>query len=625
MKKILSFSIATQLTLSLIGAVALSVLITGGALSYLSFRAQLSQLQLTQQARAQVVSEKINAYVDDLQQKLSYLARVPGLTTFAAATQRNLLEGLIQHNNAYEWVGLTDRQGHLLQVLSPFGESVPQEWATTAVFRRAFQEQEDFIGPVEREAQSWWPALILAVPVRNQQNEVDGMLFARINLKFLWAVLDETVKPESGYVYLVDRRQFVIAQSGQPPAQAAFEDLSQSQLGEIIASGPTAAPQTYRGLRQVAVLGNIATVPSLNWHVVVELPLSEAYAPLYNLLGLMGVVLTLGIIIAALLSVLLARQLTQPLHRLTLAATRLSRGELETRVVISQENELKILADAFNHMAAQLHDTIYDLQQDIIARKQAEETLSAKTKELESYLYVASHDLRSPLVNIQGFSQRLQKQTDALTKILAAYPFDSETRQSFEKITDEGIPKTLAFILTNVSKMDALINGLLQLSRTGRVKMTLAQVEMNALLENVIHTFNFQLEAAGAVVTVENLPACYGDANLLNQLFSNLISNALNYRAKNRPLIITIAAKTEYNKAVYSIKDTGQGIAPKHLEKIWDVFYRVESSAAEAGEGIGLSIVKTIVDKHQGKIWVESEVGRGTVFYVELPQAEFSE
>ncbi len=262
---------------------------------------------------------------------------------------------------------------------------------------------------------------------------------------------------------------------------------------------------------------------------------------------------------------------------------------------------------------------------DITAIKQIQDVIFAKNKELENYLYVASHDLRSPLVNIQGFSQRLKKQTDAIKQALSGYPLETDIQQTIEKITDEGIPKSLDFIFTNVSKMDTLINGLLKISRTGRVNMTIQKIDMNNMLENVMRAFNFQLEEAAADVVVEHLPDCYGDVALLNQLFSNIIGNALKYRDNDRQLVVTVTAQTQYNKVTYSIQDTGIGIAQRHLEKIWDVFYRVGSQSPEAGEGIGLSIVKRIVDKHKGKIRVESEAGKGSVFSIELPGHEFSE
>jgi PAS domain S-box-containing protein len=262
---------------------------------------------------------------------------------------------------------------------------------------------------------------------------------------------------------------------------------------------------------------------------------------------------------------------------------------------------------------------------DISAIKQIEEVISAKNKELENYLYVASHDLRSPLVNIQGFSQRLQKQAASFKTILADCKLNSETQLKINKITNEDIPKTLNYIFSSVAKMDILINGLLQISRTGRIKMTIRKINMNLLFKTIIAAFNFQLTELSAKMIVKDLPDCYGDESQINQLFSNILGNAIKYGDKNKQLIIEISARSQYNKVVYSIKDTGIGIAPRHLNKIWDVFYRVDSGSPEAGEGIGLSLAKRITDKHKGKIWAESEEGKGSIFYIELQTKEFSE
>jgi PAS domain S-box-containing protein len=269
---------------------------------------------------------------------------------------------------------------------------------------------------------------------------------------------------------------------------------------------------------------------------------------------------------------------------------------------------------------------------DITSRKMMEEALQenkekllAKNNELENYLYVASHDLRSPLVNIQGFSQRLQKQTSTLEQLIDPAILDPDTRKKFEEVTREGIPKSLDFIFSNVSKMDTLINGLLVISRTGRIRMTIRPVDMNQLIGKILNTLNYQLEEAGAELIVKPLANCHGDADLLNQLFTNIIVNAIKYRDRNRRLRLEISSAAGAGKISYSISDNGIGIPERHLKKIWDVFYRVDSLSPQAGEGIGLSIVKRIVDKHRGKVWVDSEEGKGSTFYITLHSYVFSE
>lgn len=262
---------------------------------------------------------------------------------------------------------------------------------------------------------------------------------------------------------------------------------------------------------------------------------------------------------------------------------------------------------------------------DITERKQAEEAISSKNKELENYLSVASHDLRSPLVNILGFSKRFQTQSDSLIAVLNECRLEDKTKLSIDKIANEGIPKTLNFINSNIMKMDGLIKGLLQISRTGRINMTIKKMDMNRLINSIITDQDFQLNELAAEVIVDDLQNCYGDESQLNQMFTNIIGNALKYHDKDRKLIMKIASQTHYNKVIYSISDSGIGIAPRHLEKIWNIFYRVDSASLEAGEGIGLSLAKKITEKHKGKIWAESEEGVGSTFYVELQKNEFAE
>lgn len=262
---------------------------------------------------------------------------------------------------------------------------------------------------------------------------------------------------------------------------------------------------------------------------------------------------------------------------------------------------------------------------DISDMMQIQETIMAKNKEMENYLYIASHDLRAPLVNIQGFSQRLKKQADSIKTLFADKTLEQEAFDQLSNITDENIPKTLSFILGNIEKMDTLINGLLQLSRTGRLEMNIQKIDMNALFVEIFKSLDFQIKEVHCKIHINPLPDCYGDATLLDQLFANLISNALKYSDSERTLEITVEAKKTYNKVVYSVRDTGKGIAQKHLEKIWDIFYRIDPRSGKNGEGIGLSLVKRITEKHKGKIWVESEENKGSVFHVELQSRKFTE
>jgi PAS domain S-box-containing protein len=255
---------------------------------------------------------------------------------------------------------------------------------------------------------------------------------------------------------------------------------------------------------------------------------------------------------------------------------------------------------------------------DVTTLQQIQQQVLAKSKELEDYLYITSHDLRSPLVNIQGFSQRLQKQTDKIKSQLENCEMDSMAKMELDKITAIEIPKTLDFIFSSIAKMETLINGLLQLSRTGRVKVSIDRIDMNKLIKTVLAAHNYQISELTANIIVEDLPECYGDEQQLNQLFSNLISNAIKYRNRDRIFELTIKAIYSFNRVIYSIADNGIGISPKFHQKIWNIFYRVHSQTQIFGDGMGLSIVKQIAERHHGKVWVESDEEQGSTFFIEL-------
>ena len=250
--------------------------------------------------------------------------------------------------------------------------------------------------------------------------------------------------------------------------------------------------------------------------------------------------------------------------------------------------------------------------------------LMDKNKELENYVYVTSHDLRSPLVNIQGFGSRLKKQTDLIGEIVESCDLDEEKKLIVKESIEQKIPHTLDYIFNNVSKMEKMLNGLLQLSRTGRVTMHVHQINMHELIVKVIQSVDYQLHEISSEINIGNLPDCYGDENMLNQLFSNIITNAIKYRDPDRKLKIDIDGVRRHRKVLFRIKDNGIGIAKDHLEKIWQVFFRVGTKQVQ-GDGIGLSVVKRIVDKHNGRIWVESTELVGSTFFMELPAEEFSE
>ena len=246
------------------------------------------------------------------------------------------------------------------------------------------------------------------------------------------------------------------------------------------------------------------------------------------------------------------------------------------------------------------------------------EQVELKNQELEHVIYAASHDLRSPMMNIQGFANELSYSIEDLKKHLEGSDLEGTDRKRVLGIIEEEMPQSMSYIKVSISKMDMLLCGLLQLSRLGRAKMEKVELDMNELIWDVVRVLETRAKEKGAVLDVDHLPNCVGDQTQINQVFSNIIENGLKYLDPSRPGKIHITGRRETDQVVYCIEDNGIGIEDKHLNKIFHLFSRIDPQDS-SGEGLGLTIVRKIIYRHKGEISVESTPGMGSRFYISLP------
>jgi PAS domain S-box-containing protein len=269
-----------------------------------------------------------------------------------------------------------------------------------------------------------------------------------------------------------------------------------------------------------------------------------------------------------------------------------------------------------------------DLEERVRSRtndlEEANRELNQKNRENEMFVYSVSHDLRSPLVNLQGFSKELQKGCDALGALLADERLPLEARAAGQALLDGKMAKALGFIQTAVLRLGGIIDALLRLSRARRVEFRWQWAPVNEIVARILESLHGTIAEKRVTVRQNELTPVWGDPTALEQVFANLIGNALNYLDPARPGIIEIGCRRDTegpsarNVTVYYVRDNGLGVAPAHQHKIFQVFQRVHPGAAK-GEGIGLAIVSSVVERHRGRIWVESSEGAGSTFFVSLP------
>lgn len=234
-------------------------------------------------------------------------------------------------------------------------------------------------------------------------------------------------------------------------------------------------------------------------------------------------------------------------------------------------------------------------------QKKLSEEAARSNMALQQFATVAAHDLQEPLRSISGF-------TDMLLQYQAGQ-LEEKSLRCMTKIKD------------GVIRMQTLINDLLAYSRIQTKPQVVTPTDCNEILGTCIKSLNASIAESGAQINVDSLPVIMADASQLTQLFQNLIGNAIKFCATERPIIVSIRAKREATSWLFSVEDNGIGIAPEFSERVFRIFQRLHTATAYSGTGIGLAICETIVGRHGGRIWVESEPGNGSTFYFTIPDS----
>ena len=257
--------------------------------------------------------------------------------------------------------------------------------------------------------------------------------------------------------------------------------------------------------------------------------------------------------------------------------------------------------------------------EDAVRRRTAD--LTRANEEIQRFAYIVSHDLRSPLVNVMGFTSELETAAKPLRELIAR--LKAEAPQLLSRAAAEAVeldlPESIGFIRTSTQKMDRLINAILRLSREGRRNLAPEPVAMMTLVEGIIASLKQQTDAKGAAIQIDGvLPDIVNDRLAVEQVFSNVVENALKYLKPGRPGLIRVRGRGDGDSRVFEVEDNGRGIDPKDHERVFELFRR-SGVQDQPGEGIGLAHVRALVYRLGGTITVDSELDRGATFRICLP------
>lgn len=498
------------------------------------------------------------------------------------------------------------------------------------VVKQALMVLETGASDFEWYAPSNAHAAFIATPVMNGSNLI-GVLAVQITDEIIHEVVsDYAGLGQTGETVLAQRfddHAIIVAPLRNEPDAEMKRELRASAVPGLPA-GRALAGEEGQGesldYRRVPVLAAWRYLPRTGMAMVVKMDKSEAYAPVQQLQYLGLGLLVVAMFIAVSVALWLGRAIVRPVKMLTKTATDIASGHLDQRVEKLRDDEIGQLATAFNRMTdnlvhtqqelrehqANLEKTVEqrteDLQKEVEEHKRAEaelsrymEKLENSNRELDEFAYIAAHDLKEPLRGIHNYASFLQE--DYSDKLGA------EGRNYLERM------QRLA------ERQTALIDRLLAYSRIGSNELVVELADIENIVDNVAEDLKTFLESQQVELRrPTRLPKLVCNPVRVGELFQNLIVNASKYNDKAEKWV-EVGCNLKDNTQVFYVRDNGIGIAPQHQESVFRMFKRLhEQNKYGGGTGAGLTIVKKIVQRHGGRIWLESVPGEGTTFYFTL-------
>lgn len=575
------------LLLSLVALLSLAVL-SWLAIRTITTARQQNVAELEWQLVNQSV-DRLRKFIDDKIQSFRIVVADPSVTAIGVEQQAFILDSHLQADPSLVDVSFIQPQDGFETGRAVRGQTKPQHrvfnLADPAV--AAALQGQNYFGPVFFIGQE--PRIVLASPVISQQGSIIGILRGEASLTALAPLTAQSNLGAQGYLYVVDQTGKVLASSSNLGGRlgAGSNVVAQAFVSQVLAAGVRPAvnqAEVYTSpIAGQAVFAVGRTIPKFGWAVVAEWPTAEAMAVVttvvYRLVA--GAVALLLLLIA--ISIFLARRFARPLRQLSSASVQVGQGKFDMALPTGGQDEVGDLARSFAGMTQGL-------------------------KELErlkdEFVFIAAHELRTPVTAIRGYAEMLGDASKGLSE--QGKEFVLRLQQSGERLA-------------------TLVNDLLEVARSqaGRLKVQTSPQDIVAIIQATLAELKPLSAAKQHTVSFvpTSVPRALADKDKLQEVLTNLIGNAIKYTPQGGR--VEVGLKLEAGSVVTSIKDSGIGISQEDQAKLFQRFFRVESDETRGiqGTGLGLFIVRQLIEHMDGKIWVESDKGKGSTFLFRLPVA----
>jgi signal transduction histidine kinase/CheY-like chemotaxis protein len=580
-------------------AVAVLALVPSGILAvWFSYQEQKDLLFRIQREQAVAAAEKIGQFVTEIQNQLGWTTQLP-IQTKSIDEMRFDAVRLLRQAPAVAEIAQLDGNGReryraSRQAADVVGSMI--DFSKDPAFVEAMAKKI-YYGPVYF-VQGSEPYMEIAEAGLRPE---DGVVIAKVNLTFIWDVVSRIKVGKQGLAYVVDSRGQLIA---HPDISLVLRKTDLSQLSHVAAARALGLAQSSdhaivaTDLNGNKVLSAYARVTPLGWLVFTELPIQEAYAPLYATLMRSGLLSLAALTLAVFCGLFLARTMVGPIRALNAGAARIGSGDLAHRIAIDTGDELEDLGQQFNRMAERLQDLYATLERKVEERThQLEIANQAKSR----FLATASHDLRQPLHALGLFVGQLHGRMSATER-----------------------KRVVGRIEAALSAMNELFNALLDISKldAGALTPNITDFALERVIKRVESTFAGPARQKGLIFRVMSSSAWVrSDFILLERILLNLASNAVRYTSRGRVLV---GCRRQGDRIRIEVRDTGPGIAIEDRQAIFGEFYRLSDpdEDGKTGFGLGLAIVDRLCRLLDHPISLESTMGKGSCFSISVPIAQ---